>query len=333
MKGIVMKINRMEAVVLSEDGFFFKVRDKRYVIGQEVVCPSVRKKKILAIAGAAAAVLVFVCGGFAYCTPATYVSLDVNPSIAFSLNAFNRVLDVQPVDSEAEPIVGELNLKNRTIDEAMQRTIEKLIDRGYITEDESGDVMIATSNKNAAAAQRLADRLQENVQNIIAGQGKAAVVEAETVDSGRVQEAKALGVTPGKLNLVERLKDGSAHPEDIDVQKWLGKSVKDIQDSIKENENTRKTPQNNEGTATSTTPRNNASPKDGTARTDDGTTKEDKTVYEGNRTASPDENGDTQENRTRASDHGEKRTTSAPETTRASHGKEEAQNMKSRGMK
>ena len=268
MKGIVMEISRSEAVVLSDDGIFTKVRNKNYSVGQVIIYKQTKKSKILAFACAAAAALVITCGGFAYYTPTTYVSLDVNPSIAFSLNTFNRVLDVQPVDDDAKPIVGELHLKNRTIDEAMQQTINDLIDKGYITEDENGGVIIAISNKNDTVAQKLADRLQEKVQNTINEQGKVADVEAEAVGKDRVQEAEALGVTPGKLNLVQKLKESSGNPDEINTQDWLNKPVKDINKAINENKEAAKTNKDNKDTTTSNTQQDMTTQQDGTAQTD-----------------------------------------------------------------
>lgn len=262
MKGIVMEISRSEAVVLSDDGVFTKIKNKNYSVGQVVIYRQTKKSKILAFVCAAAAALIITCGGFAYYTPTTYVSLDVNPSIAFSLNTFSRVLDVQPVDDDAKPIVGELHLKNKTIDEAMQQTIDDLIEKGYITEDDNGGVIIATSNKNDTVAQKLADRLQKKIQNTIDEQGKVADVEAEAVSTNRVQEAKSLGVTPGKLSLVQKLRESSDNPDDINTQDWLNKPVKDINKAIKENKEAAKNDKDNQKVTTSTTPQDTSTQQD-----------------------------------------------------------------------
>jgi hypothetical protein len=53
-------------------------------------------------------------------------------------------------------------------------------------------------------------------------------VEAISVGLERVQQAREMGVTPGKLNLVEKLRDSAPNPEDIDIEEWLDNSVKDI---------------------------------------------------------------------------------------------------------
>ena len=57
---------------------------------------------ILAAAAAASAAVVLACsvGAYAYTVPCSYVSLDVNPSLEFSLNRFDRVLSVSGVSKD-----------------------------------------------------------------------------------------------------------------------------------------------------------------------------------------------------------------------------------------
>lgn len=57
-------------------------------------------------------------GALAYYTPAKYVSLDVNPSIEYQLNIFDRVLTVKGVNDDGSEIVDEIdlgNLKNKKL--------------------------------------------------------------------------------------------------------------------------------------------------------------------------------------------------------------------------
>ncbi|NLT48775.1 MAG: hypothetical protein GXX92_10240, partial [Clostridiales bacterium] len=73
------------------------------------------------------------------------------------------------------------------------------------------------------------------VRKCIDEEGKTAVVESEAVGLERVKEAEQLGVTPGKLNLVEKLVKSSPVPEEIIIEEWLDKPVKEINKLIKEN--------------------------------------------------------------------------------------------------
>lgn len=196
------------------------------------------KMKLMKKAGSIAAVLAVAAGGFAYALPATYVSLDVNPSVEYSVNAFGRVLSVKAVNDDGEVIASELDVKNLEISKAVKLTIDKLRENGYIAEGENAEVVIAVSNSNEEKAAELAEVLEEETQEYVDETGDDAEVEAEAVGRERVEEARALGVTPGKLNIVQKLAASADEIEGADeivIEEWLDKPVKDINKAIKEN--------------------------------------------------------------------------------------------------
>lgn len=68
------------------------------------------------------------------------------------------------------------------------------------------------------------------------------VIRRRLIDYVRsVAEARELGVTPGKLNLVEKLQASATDIEDINVEEWLTKSVKEIMKETKANRQAKKT--------------------------------------------------------------------------------------------
>lgn len=238
MKGIIVEASKIDAVVLLEDGTFQKVKNNRYEVGQQITL-KLRKKVSRFVAGAAsfaAAVAVFTIGTFAYFTPTDYVSLDVNPSIEYSLNRFDRILKAEAVNDDGEKILSQLEVKHMTVEKGVKKTLDLLIEEGYLTDDENSGVVITTSNSDMDEAEKLAEELKEKIQGYLDDKADIhATIEAEAVGKARVQEAKALGVTPGKLNLVEKLKASAEGQSEIDMDEWLTKSVKDINKAIKEN--------------------------------------------------------------------------------------------------
>ena len=236
MKCIVLEINGEEAAVLSNNGAVSRIKNKHYKKGQVVNMKANNKMKFIARAGSiAAALAITAVSGYAYTNPTSYVSLDVNPSIEYSVNAFDRVVSVTAVNEDGEAITKELDLKNEKITKAIQKTVDKLIEEGYITDDDNAGIIIAISNSDKEKAENLADELEEDTQKYMEEKGETAEVEAEAVGKERVEEAKAMGVTPGKLNLVQKLIASSDDSEEIDVEVWLDKSVKEINKTIKEN--------------------------------------------------------------------------------------------------
>ncbi len=237
MKGIVVEIDNNNAVILADDGLFTKIRNHDYEIGQTINIKEIRRsgaRMIAGIAGMVAAIAVCTAGGFAYFTPTDYVSLDVNPSVEYSVNVFDRILDVKAVNDDGKAILSSLDLNNMTIEDAVKATLDRLIADGYITDDPNGGVVITTSNEELEEAEQLAAELEEEIQAYLdSREGIYVDVEAEAVGLERVSEARELGVTPGKLNLVEKLQKSTNGA--IERGEWLTMPVKEINKAIKEN--------------------------------------------------------------------------------------------------
>lgn len=245
MKSIVVEIRGQFAAVLCDDGCIVKVKNDNYVIGQEIKMKNIRTKKQRKLAwiacAACAAVITCASGGYAYATPSTYVSLDVNPALEFSLNRFDRVISVKAVNEDADSLLKEIkvdNLGNKHIDDALAITMEQLTKDGYFDGDKDSGVIISTSAKDLKKAAKLAAKLEESVKEDLAEDDSkdndSVAVEAISVGKERVEKARALGVTPGKLNLVEKLK-ASAPNSDIKLEDWLDKPVKEIMKETNKN--------------------------------------------------------------------------------------------------
>jgi len=239
MKGVIVEIRNDYAAVLSDNGSIIKIKNNNYQIGEEIQMKNTTKKskkKIYALAvSVACAILIAGTGVYAYTTPYSYVSLDVNPSIEYEVNRFDRVIDVTAVNDDGAEIINNLDLENKKIDEAIEDTITEINEQGYFGEDETGGVVISTSNDDTDKAAELAKELEETSQEVITEDDITAEVEVLSVGRERVLEAKKLGVTPGKLNLVEKLQKSAVNPEDISIEEWLNKPVKEIMKATKDN--------------------------------------------------------------------------------------------------
>jgi len=246
MKSVVVEIKAGYAAVLSEDGCISKVKNKNYIIGQTIEIKSNKFKNISKwVMCSALTAMIAIAGGitlWAYKTPYSYVSLDVNPSIEYSLNRFDKVISITAVNNDGQEILNELELdklENQNIEDAVTETVNQISKDGYfnnsIDNDIEGGIIIATFGEDLEKSGELAEKLQINLENEIKEIGKDVKLEAISVGLERVQKAKELGVTPGKLNLVEKLQNSSADPESIILEEWLNKPVKDIMSAIKEN--------------------------------------------------------------------------------------------------
>ena len=330
MKGIVLECNDMSAIVLEDDGTISKIKNHYYSVGQELILKEHKKIKkwVMTAASTAAAIGILTIGGYTYMQPVSYVSLDVNPSFAFCVNRFQKVVSVEAVNEDASSILDGMELKYESIENAVQQTIQKLIEKGYISNDDNGGVIIATSGTDEKIAQSLADKLEEKAQQVIDGEGKSADVEAQAVAQSKMEEAKALGVTPGKLVLVEKLADST--DTDIDMTEWLNKSVKDINKAIRENKQDQK-PDDNEATTTTETTTAESQVAEGTTG-EEKTTPSNQSGNNGNAKNNGNENtGNTDNTYNSTNKKTDSETTTAPSvsTTRNSNGKGNGNNKNS----
>jgi hypothetical protein len=245
MKNIVLEINHNEAVILSDDGTVSKIKNNNYSIGQVISMENTKKPKSKLYTFAAsfvAAMIILTVGVFAYFTPVNYVSLDVNPSIEYTINLFDRVLSFESVNEDGKQIIQNLNLKNKKITQALEETLEKIVAEGYITKSENAGVVISITD--SAKAEVLVNEILEKTEKYLADNDESdeidVDVEVEAVGRERVTEARKLGITPGKLNLIEKLRDSTDDPDDFVIEDWVDKSVQEINKAVKENRKNKK---------------------------------------------------------------------------------------------
>ena len=265
MKAIVVEIHKEKAVVLSDNSCFETVKNNNYEIGQVIIMKKQKISIMKTAMAATAAVVMLSFGSWAYVSPYTYISLDVNPSIEFTLNRFNRVIDVKAINDDGSDILADLkeNIRNNSIDDAIEETVEKIKENGYfedtditftvdkeenamekITENDTkndiendqddnkydGGIIITVSNNNVKLSEELTDKLRSIVEESV---GEDVSVEVASIGKDRVEEAKELGVSPGKLRLVEKMQESSS--ETIIYSEWIDKPVKEIMSAIKAN--------------------------------------------------------------------------------------------------
>ncbi len=238
MKSVVIDVQGRHAAILSDDGSIVKIINRNYVIGQVIEMKEIRfdwLKWMPMLAGAAATVVIGI-GLYVYYTPYSYVSLDVNPAIEYSLNRFQYVLDVDGLNEDGKAIVSELekkSLKNLNIQDAIEKTIKQLSQDGYLKTDSDGGIVVAAASQNQNYREQLVKTLENKLKTVV--NEDLVAIETYSVGLERVKEARELGITPGKLNLIEKLHNSSSDPNQIKLSDWLDRPVKEIMKEIKSN--------------------------------------------------------------------------------------------------
>lgn len=230
MKAVILDIDKNEATVMTDGGDIIGIRNNGYEIGQEIILHRRKKRasinRITGIVAAAAAALVITggIGGYAYYTPYGTVSLDVNPSIEYTINRFDRVLEVNGINDDGEDILSGIDTKkliNTNIEAAIEDTIEQIDAEGYFSDEDGNYVVLAASTKEEAHTDTLLTSLEGNV-----GQRQNVEPIAFKVTDAEISEAHSQGISPGKKMMVDRLEGISG--EEIDRREWNRRSVRDI---------------------------------------------------------------------------------------------------------
>ncbi|MEG2144501.1 MAG: hypothetical protein RRY40_04135, partial [Oscillospiraceae bacterium] len=231
MKGIVVEIKGSRAAVLTDNGIVELVKNKNYNKGQVIFVKT--QSKIAIISASVAAAVIIVAGGSTatYLTPYSVVSMDINPSIELSLNRYDNVLKVVSENEDAQKALANVNLKNLKVDVALKEVTKAVMDNGYI-KDGNGGVVISASSKNESKAQKLAENLGKEitaaVNENVTGENKVSV-ESKAVTEADVLKAHQMGVTAGKMDIIEKVAATSGKEIDKEfVELWKNIPVKDI---------------------------------------------------------------------------------------------------------
>lgn len=191
-------------------------------------------KKKLAVAMSLAVLLIGGGGGSAYAyyeTPKSYVSLDINPSVELGVNAFGKVVDVKPYNSDGEKILIEIKIKGADVTEAISKLVSSAVNNGYVSEDGSTVVSLTSETDDKELGTELETDAEEGAKEALEESGKTAAINKDNVALARRDEARTLGITPGKLNLINKLQ---AVDPTATVEQYKDASVKEIMKSIKE---------------------------------------------------------------------------------------------------
>jgi len=151
--------------------------------------------------------LVFGIGTYRnnYKTTAT-VYLDVNPSIAVSINKDEKVLDVRALNEDAEKILAGMDFKGSSLKVTVNALIGSLVRNGYIDEL-SNSILVSVSDKDGNSAEELEKELLTEISSLL--DNASILSQRVDTDDSIGALAEKYGISPGKAKLVRELADSS----------------------------------------------------------------------------------------------------------------------------
>lgn len=174
----------------------------------------------------AAACFVFVLlgvGGYRmYFTPVSVISIDVNPSLEWSINRFDKIISVETYNTDGEQLAASLDVTYKNYEEALQL----LIDDPIITECLSRDEYLSITVVGDDDTQN--SQILQTVRSCTSG-----IQNSHCTSAGysELEEAHEVGLSCGKYKAycILQTLDPDITPEDI-----MNMTMKEIRDRISE---------------------------------------------------------------------------------------------------
>lgn len=151
-KGLVMKITDQFIVVMCDDGKFRNLPLPKKVpsVGERISVP-LRKKKRIPYAwlySAAACLFIFIGISIFFQAQPKYdqvIAIDINPSLELYLDSEDRVVEVKPLNTDAEKVLDHFPSGKLISSEAIEQIIARSIALGYINKDKENMIMITAA--------------------------------------------------------------------------------------------------------------------------------------------------------------------------------------------
>ena len=164
--------------------------------------------------GLVAAALVFIIVGlggrniYRARSVESIISLDINPSIIMEVNKKEKVLQVKPLNEEAEIVVGGMDLKNTNLETAVNALIGSMLKNGYIDEI-ANSILISVQNKDKEKGAELQAKLVEEIDSLLSASSiNGAFLSQSVIDDNSTKIlADANNISQGKAQLIEKLVD------------------------------------------------------------------------------------------------------------------------------
>ena len=183
--------------------------------------------------GVAAAACVLLAVGFVGVpyygnnyVPDSHVDIDVNPGVEIVTNKKNKVLEVQSTNQDGASVIDGMDLKNTELKVAVNALIGSMVQKGYITSDNTGILVTVRNNNEDKANQVKAEVLDDINVALSTNDIKARVMNQTAKNSVDVDKfAKENSISIGKAVFVLNL---AAKDSSLDAKELAKMKVSDI---------------------------------------------------------------------------------------------------------
>lgn len=154
--------------------------------------------------------------------PAAILSLDINPSIEFSLDEKYHILSVKAFNKDAESIIQGISMEGKPVEEAILTLFSQ---PEYATYLETGFLEVGVYSEKATVS----DELNEKMNELLSKQLETTNYHCSKVDEATHNGALEHHVSSGKYRVIEAIRTFNASLSIEDLSK---KSMQDLYDQL-----------------------------------------------------------------------------------------------------
>ena len=158
--------------------------------------------------------------------PDSHVDIDVNPGVEIVTNKKNKVLEVQSTNQDGASVIDGMNLKNTELKVAVNALIGSMVQKGYITSDNTG-ILVTVRNDNEDRANKVKAEVLNDINTALLTNSVQATVMNQTIKS--TVDAKKFAtennISIGKAVFVLNL---AAKDSSLDAKELAKMKVSDI---------------------------------------------------------------------------------------------------------
>ncbi len=165
--------------------------------------------------------------------PETVLYMDVNPSVEMQLDAQGLVIDCLPGNADAEAVLSDLELAGVERNTALAAVLGSMYLNGYLKED-SNSILISVDDvgesEDEVQTEQTLQQITDEINAVFADLPMECAIIAQHVEVSEElkQHAEELGVSVGKLHLVEKMAQGYEMLKNADIESLSELSIGEL---------------------------------------------------------------------------------------------------------
>lgn len=168
-------------------------------------------------------VLLGLGGCYMYFTPVSVISIDINPSVEWGINRFDKIVSVKNYNEDGKELSDSLNVAYKDYSEALSLLVENPVVENYLSRDEYLSVTIVGKNSSRK------NEMLETVRSCISEIKNA---HCSSADYSQLEAAHETGLSCGKYKAYLILKSLDPNITPQDIQQMTMKEIKNRIDTL-----------------------------------------------------------------------------------------------------